>query len=114
MHEIPSSISFFGTAAMAFLWAHIILACIVRFSVRHDDRAVGSLFASESSRGSIPHRSYLMRVKLFLPWISVRDASRQPMALKTLIWAARVAGTGLIVAFVLLITNFIYLASRGA
>ncbi len=36
------------------------------------------------------------------------------MPLKTLIWAARVAGSGLIIAFVLLIANFIYLASGGA
>jgi hypothetical protein len=111
MHEIPGSISFFGTAAIALLWAHIMLACMVRFYVRHDERAVGALFASESSRGSSPHRSYLMRVKLFLPWISARDAGQQPMSLKTLIWAARGAGTGLIVAFVLLMANFIYLAA---
>lgn len=114
MHEIPGSLALFGTATMAFFWAHIILAVIVRFSVRHDERAVRSLFARDSSRGLILHRSYFMRVKLFFPWISARDTSQHSMALKTLIWAARAAGTGLIVTFVLLIANFIYLASGGA
>ena len=114
MHEIPTSIFLLAVATMVFLWAHIVLALTVRFAVRHDERAVDSLFASDSPRGFVLHRSYLMRVKLFFPWVSACDTSEHSMALKMLIWAARIAGTGLIVAFLLLVANFVYLASSGA
>ena len=114
MHEVPTSIFVLAMVTTVFLWAHFVLALVVRFAVRHDKRAVEAFFASESPRGLILHRSYLMRVKLFFPWISVHGTERYSMALKTLIWGARVAGSGLIVAFVLLVANLIYLASGGA
>jgi hypothetical protein len=114
MHQIPTSIFLFAMATTVFLWAHIALALIVRFAVRHDARAVDALFAPDAPRGFILHRSYLMRVKLFFPWVSVRDKSEYSKPLKALIWTARVAGTGLVVAFLLLVADFIYLASSGA
>lgn len=114
MHEAPTSIFVLAMVMNVFLWAHLVLALVVRFAVRHDKRAVDAFFASESPRGLILHRSYFMQVKLFFPWISVHGTDRHSMTLRTLIWAARVAGLGLIIAFVLLIANFIYLASSGA
>lgn len=113
MHQPPTSIFFLAIVVGACLWAHIAFAIIVRFAVRHDSRAVSTLFGSDSPPGLVLFKSYQMRVKLFLPWGSACDMSGYSKSLIVLIWATRLAGTGLIVAFLLLVANFIYLASSG-
>jgi hypothetical protein len=114
MHQIPASIFLLAMATTVFFWAHIALALMVRFAVRNDPRVVSAVFAAESPRGLILHKSYQMRVKLFLPWVNAGDINGQSKALKALVWSARLAGTGLIVTFLLMMGDFIYLAASGA
>ena len=112
MYQIPPSIFLLAMTTGAFFWMHIVLALIVRVAVRQDSRAVEELFATGAPHGLILH-SYLMRVKLFLPWVATRAISDYSKLLKGLVWTARGAGTSLIVSFLLLIGDFIYLASSG-
>jgi hypothetical protein len=114
MDQIPTSIFILGVATTVFFWAHIVLALTVRVAVRHDRRVVSALFASDSPPRLILHKSYQMRVKLFFPWVVACEMDGQSKLLRVLVWSARLAGTGLIVAFLLLLGDFIYLASSGA
>lgn len=114
MHQVPTSIFVLGVATTVFFWAHIVFALMVRFALRHDRRVVSALFASDSPPGLILHKSYQMRVKLFFPWVVACELDEQSKLLRVLIWSARLAGTGLIVAFLLLVGDFVYLASSGA
>ncbi|MDR3443812.1 hypothetical protein [Dyella sp.] len=114
MHQIPMSIFMLGMATTVFFWAHIVFALTVRFSVRHDRRVVSALFASDQPPGLILYKSYQMRVKLFFPWVVARELDEQSKLLRVLLWSARLAGTGLIVAFLLMVGDFVYLASSGA
>ncbi|MDR3447962.1 hypothetical protein [Dyella sp.] len=114
MHQIPTSIFILGMATTVFFWAHIAFALTVRFSVRHDRRVVSALFASDSPPGLILHKSYQMRVKLFFPWVAACEMDGQSRWLRVLLWSARLAGTGLMVAFLLMVGDFVYLALSGA
>lgn len=114
MHQIPPSIFLLAMAITAFLWAHLAFALMVRFAVRHDRRMVEALFASDEPPGLMLSKSYQMRVKLFFPWVFAGELNGHSIGLKTLLWTARLAGTGLIVCFLLLVGDCIYLASIGA
>lgn len=114
MHQIPTSMFILGMATAVFFWAHIVFALTVRFAVRHDRRVVSALFASDSHHGLILYKSYQMRVKLFLPWVAACEMGGQSKRLRVLLWSARLAGAGLIVAFLLMVGDFVYLASSGA
>lgn len=114
MHQIPVSILVFGTATGLFFWAHVVVALTLRFALRHDPRAVGAIFASEPASGLILHKSWQMRVRLFFPWVAAFDMNGHPTSLKVLLWSARLAGTGLIVSFLLLVGAFVRLASGSA
>jgi hypothetical protein len=111
---MPTIIAVFATLTGTFLWMHIALALSVRFAVRRDQPAINALFAPASSTGLILFRSYLMRVKLFFPWITAEHSKNFPKPLRTLIWSARLAGTGLIISFLFMIGAFVYFASTGA
>ena len=114
MYQIPTSIFLLGMATTVFFWAHLVLALMVRFGVRHDRRAVEAIFASDRPSGRILHKSYQMRVKLLFPWVPAHDINEHSKSLKVLLWSARLAGTGLILTLLLLVGDFIYLASSGA
>jgi hypothetical protein len=114
MYQMPASIAFFAVSTGAFLWTHIVLTLIVRFAVRFDKRAVNGLFAPPSHSGLILFKSCLMRVKLFFPWVAAGSMNDFSKPLRTLIWTARLAGTGLIVSFLFLVSDFAYRASSGA
>jgi hypothetical protein len=87
---------------------------MVRFAVRHDQHVVNALFASDSPPGLMLFKSYQMRVKLFFPWVFACEMNGHSKPTKVLLWSARLAGTGLIVAFLLFVADCIYLASSGA
>ncbi|WP_114240297.1 hypothetical protein [Dyella sp. C9] len=114
MHQIPTSVFLLAMAVTVFFWAHLAFALLVRFAVRRDQRVVKALFASDSSPGLMPFKSFQMRVKLFLPWASACEMKGHSRSVKVLLWSARLAGTGLIVAFLLVVGDCIYLASSGA
>lgn len=114
MHQPPASIFLLAMAIMVFLWAHIAFALMVRFAVRHDQHLVKALFASDSPSGLMLFKSYQMRVKLFFPWVYACDMNGHRTPFSVLLWSARLAGTGQIVAFLLLVGNCVYLASSGA
>lgn len=114
MYQMPASIAFFAVSTGFFFWTHIVLSLIVRFAVRFDKPVINALFAPPSPSGLILVKSCLMRVKLFFPWVAASPMNDFSKPLKTLIWSARLAGTGLIVSFLFLVSDFAYLASHGA
>lgn len=114
MNQIPGTIALLGMMVCFFFWAHIVLALVVRFALRADKRLVNVLFASPPGGGLLPLGPYLMRVKLFLPWVVVGGITDRSSSVRAMMWSARLAGTAWLVSFACLIGDFIYLASKGS
>jgi hypothetical protein len=113
MNRIPASIAVLGALVCLFFWAHIALALILRFMARTDKQLVDKLFASPPLGGMLPFGPYMMRVKLFFPWVTVNGVSGHSSSLTAMMWSARLAGSAWLVSFSCLIGDFVYLASTG-
>lgn len=112
MNQIPGAIEFLGALVRLFFWAHMVLALVIRFAARTDKQWVNELFAAPPLGGMLPFGPYLMRVKLFFPWVPVKDVSNHSSSLRAMMWSARLAGAAWLVCFACLIGDFIYLASK--
>jgi hypothetical protein len=114
MHQVPTSIAVLGALVCVFFWAHFALALVVRFMARIDEHLVNELFASPPLGGVLPFGRYMMRLKLFFPWVVVNAISRHSSPLRAMMWSARIAGGAWLISFICFIGDFVYLASRGA
>ena len=113
MNQFPASIAVLNALGCLFFWAHIVLALILRFMARTDKQLVDKLFASPPLGAMLPFGPYMMRVKLFFPWVTVNGVSGHSSPLLVMMWSARLAGGAWLVSFACLVGYFVYLASTG-
>ena len=96
------------------IWAHFLLSLIARSAVRTDSLALAELFAIGPAGSVLSRKPYLMRVKLFFPWIKVSSLVGYSGKTRSIVWAARLSGSLLLVCVLALLSYVAWLALSGA
>jgi hypothetical protein len=82
--------------------------------LRSDSEALQELLGFAPLGRVYASKPYLMRVKLFFPWVPVRSIGGYPSSVGCLVWAARLSGTGFLVCFAGALGFAAYLVGVGA
>ena len=107
----PALIIWFAGLCMVL---HLVFGWLVRFAMRSDENVLDEIFGFSTFGRLFTRRPHLMRVRLFLPWVSLQSVEGYSLSARLVVWAARLFGTGFIIGILGLVGSVVYMALRGA
>jgi hypothetical protein len=113
-HQPPSAFVTLATLSGLFMWLQILCSIVISVFLRSDIDALNSLFAFGPSGPTFSRKPYLMRIKLFFPWVRVTGVASYSPLIRSLVWVARLAGTALLVCFCSILGILVNMVASGA
>ena len=104
---------FFSFAGLCMV-LHLVFSWLVRFAMRSDEQVLDEVFGFSTFGRLFTRRPHLMRVRFFLPWVPIQSVAGYSVPARSVVWAARLFGTGFIVSLLGLVGSATYMALRGA
>jgi hypothetical protein len=111
--QISAPDLFFSLAGLCMA-LHLAFAWLVRFAMRADEDVLDEVFGFSTFGRLLTRRPHLMRVRLFLPWVSLQSVAGYSLFARSVVWAARLFGTGFIASLLGFGGSVVYMALRGA
>ena len=97
----------------AFMWLAVVFGVAASVRLRPNEAALSELFAFPPL-GGLFSKPYLMRIKFFLPWVSIRSSLGLSAGTKALVWAARLSGTVFLLGFLGIFATVAYMVLHKA